>query len=162
MLDVYQGHSIIQHARARFLCILRAQKAILGPPPPPPPSPLTPTKVFKVEYSHQTLVENTWLGSNMLVGGCYIGPKMAIWCSCARFLCTLRPTAVLGLPPAPPIEVSDANQSFQGRVQSLDVGSKLLVGFKYVGGGVLNRPQNGNLVHLRTIFAMTPSRVPPG
>ena len=33
------------------------------------------------------MVENTWLGSNVLVGGCYIGPKMAVCCSCARFLC---------------------------------------------------------------------------
>ena len=65
-----------------------AQKAILGPPSPPPPPPLTPTKVFKVEYGHQIVVGNTWLGSNMLVEGCYIGRKMAVCCSCARFLCT--------------------------------------------------------------------------
>ena len=56
---------------------------------------------------------------------------------------------MLGLPPTPPIEVSDVNQSFQGRV---DVGSKHLVGFKCVGGGLLNTPQKGSLVHLRTIF----------
>ena len=37
-----------------------------------------PTKVFKVDYSHYTLIQNTWLGSDMLVGGCYMGPKMAI------------------------------------------------------------------------------------
>ena len=73
-----------------FLCMAHdfcAQKAILGPPPPPPQPPLTPTKVFKVEYRHEIVVGNTWLGSNMLVGGYYIGPKMAVCCSCARFLC---------------------------------------------------------------------------
>ena len=37
-----------------------------------------PTKVFKVDYSHYTLVQNTLLGSDMLVGGCCMGPKMAI------------------------------------------------------------------------------------
>ena len=77
---------------------------------------------------------------------------MAVWCRCTRFLCILSPKALLGLPPAPPIEVSDVNQSFQGRVYSLDVGSKHLVGFKYVGGGLLNTPQKGSLVHMRTIF----------
>ena len=46
-----------------------------------------PTKVIKVDYSHYTLVQNTWLGSNMLVGGCYIGPKMAVR---ALWLCVLK------------------------------------------------------------------------
>ena len=40
-----------------------------------------PTKIFKVEYRHYTLVWNTWLGSDMLVGGCYIGPNMTKFCS---------------------------------------------------------------------------------
>ena len=35
-----------------------------------------PTKVFKVDYSRYTLVQNTLLGSDMLVGGCYMGPKI--------------------------------------------------------------------------------------
>ena len=45
------------------------------------------------------------------------------------------PTAILGLPPAPPIEVFDANQSFQGRVYALDVGSNTWLGTDmHVGG----------------------------
>ena len=41
-----------------------------------------PTKVFKVEYMHYMLVQNTWLGSDMHVGGCYIGVKIAFWHCC--------------------------------------------------------------------------------
>ena len=40
---------------------------------------LMPINVFKIDYSHYMLVQYTWLGSYMLVGGCYIGRKMAVW-----------------------------------------------------------------------------------
>ena len=62
----------------------------------------------------------------------------------------LSQTAILGAPPAPPIGVSDANQSFQGRVYALDVGSKHLVGFRYARGRLLHGRQNRLLALLCT------------
>ena len=47
---------------------------------------------------------------------------------------------------------SDPNQSFQGRVWTLDSGWKHLVGFKYAGWGLLHRPKDGSLLQLRTLF----------
>ena len=38
-----------------------------------------PTKVFKVEYMHHMFIENAWLGSNMHVGWCHTGMKIAFW-----------------------------------------------------------------------------------
>ena len=61
---------------------------------------------------------------------------------------------ILGPPPAPPIEVFDLNQSFQGRVYALDIGLKHLVGFEYVGWGLLHSPQNGSLAKKKTVFAL--------
>ena len=63
--------------------------------------------------------------------------------------------AILGPPlPPPATAASDPNQSFQGRVWTLDNGWKHLVGFKYAGwGGVLHRPKGGSLLQLRsTLF----------
>ena len=47
---------------------------------------------------------------------------------------------------------SDPNQSFQGRVWTLDSGWKHLVGFKYAGWWLLHRPKDGSLLHLRSLF----------
>ena len=38
-----------------------------------------PTKVFNVEYMHHMFIENTWLGSDMHVGWCHKGMKIAFW-----------------------------------------------------------------------------------
>ena len=62
----------------------------------------------------------------------------------------LSQAAILGPPPAPPIEIFDANQSFQGRVYALDVGSKHLVGFRYACGRLLHRRENSLLALLCT------------
>ena len=60
--------------------------------------------------------------------------------------------AMLGLPPAPPIKLLDRNQTSQGQIHTLDVGSKHLIGFRYAGGWLLHRPKDGSLLQLRTLF----------
>ena len=65
---------------------------------------------------------------------------------CARFLCTK------GHFGAAATAASDPNQSFQGRVWTLDSGWKHLVGFKYAGWRLLHRPKDGSLLQLRTLF----------
>ena len=67
----------------------------------------------------------------MLVDGCCTDPKMAVWCSCARFLCILIPKAMLRPPPPPPVKVFDLNQSFQCSIYTLDLGSTYLVASKW-------------------------------
>ena len=67
----------------------------------------------------------------------------------ARFLCT---KGHFGAAAAATTAASDPNQSFQGRLWTLDSGWKHLVGFKYAGWGLLHRPKDGTLLQLRTLF----------
>ena len=66
------------------------------------------TKVFKVEHRYYMLAQNTWLGSYILVGGYYIGPKMAEWQNGA-FARTIF--VHFQQVPQPHSKVSDPNQS---------------------------------------------------
>jgi hypothetical protein len=68
---------------------------------------------------------------------------------CARFLCT---KGHFGAAATAATATSDPNQSFQGRVWTLDSGWKHLVGFKYAGWRLLHRPKDGSLLQLRTLF----------
>ena len=106
-----------------------------------------PAKVFKVKHLQYMLVQNTWLGSDMHVGGCYMVFKIAFWHWCAPELKGHFGAAAIAATAA-----SNPNQSFQGRVWALESGWKHLVGFKYAGWGLLHRPKDGSLVQLRTPF----------
>ena len=94
------------------------------------------------------------IGLEHLVGFKYVGwgllhrPKDGNLVQLRTLFVQLHQIAILGLPPAPPIEVSDANQSFQGRVHALNVGSKHLVGFRYACGWLLHRRENSLLALL--------------
>ena len=107
-----------------------------------------------------------YIGIKHLVGFRYAGcgllhrPKDA----CLVQLRTLlSPTAILGLPPAPPIEVLDASQSFQGRAYALYVGSKHLVGFRYACGRLLHGHENSILPFKWPFYPLhqTPICMPP-
>lgn len=120
---------------ARFLCMFR---------PPPPPY----IGAHDLNQMFQGWVLLLYIGIKHLVGLRYAGygllhrPKYA----CSVQLCTLLShTAILGLPPAPPIEVLDASQSFQGRAYAIYVGSKHLVGFRYACGRLLHGHENSIL-----------------